>query len=69
MENLKTNAEVTWCSGCGNFGIFTAVRNAIPKLEAKGIKRNDIVADTYFIFIFYQALPRIHKQPAKNSQE
>jgi len=43
MENLKTNAEVTWCSGCGNFGIFTAVRNAIPKLEAKGIQRKDIV--------------------------
>jgi len=43
MENLKTSAEVTWCSGCGNFGIFTAVRNAIPKLEAKGIQRKDIV--------------------------
>ena len=43
MENLKTNAEVTWCKGCGNFGIFTAIRNAIPKLEAKGIQRKDIV--------------------------
>ncbi len=43
MDNLKTNAEITWCTGCGNFGIFTALRNAIPKLEAKGIKRNDIV--------------------------
>jgi 2-oxoglutarate ferredoxin oxidoreductase subunit beta len=43
MENLKTNAEVTWCKGCGNFGIFTAIRNAIPKLEAKGIKRKDLV--------------------------
>ena len=43
MENLKTNAEVTWCKGCGNFGIFTAIRNAIPKLEAKGIRRKDIV--------------------------
>ncbi len=43
MENLKTNAEITWCPGCGNFGIFTALRNAIPKLEAKGINRKDIV--------------------------
>ena len=43
MENLKTNAEITWCPGCGNFGIFTAVRNAIPKLESKGINRKDIV--------------------------
>ena len=43
MENLKTNAEITWCPGCGNFGIFTALRNAIPKLETKGINREDIV--------------------------
>ena len=43
MDNLKTYAEVTWCKGCGNFGIFTALRNAILKLEEKGIKREDIV--------------------------
>jgi len=43
MENLKTNAEITWCPGCGNFGIFTALKNAIPKLEAKGINREEIV--------------------------
>ncbi len=43
MENLKTNAEITWCPGCGNFGIFTAVRNAIPILEEKGIKRESII--------------------------
>jgi len=43
MDNLKTDAEVTWCPGCGNFGIFTALRNAIPKLEAKGIERKNIV--------------------------
>ncbi len=43
MDNLKTNAEITWCPGCGNFGIFTALRNAIPKLETKGINREDII--------------------------
>jgi len=43
LDNLKTNAEITWCKGCGNFGIFTALRNAIPKLEAKGIERSNIV--------------------------
>jgi 2-oxoglutarate ferredoxin oxidoreductase subunit beta len=43
MENLKTNAEITWCPGCGNFGIFTAIRNAIPILENKGIKRENII--------------------------
>ncbi len=43
MDDLKTYAEITWCPGCGNFGIFTAVRNAIPLLEEKGIKRDNIV--------------------------
>ena len=43
MEDLKTDAENTWCPGCGNFGIYTAIRNAIPLLEEKGIKREKIV--------------------------
>ncbi len=43
MNNLKTNAEITWCPGCGNFGIFTAIRNAITILEKRGIKRENIV--------------------------
>lgn len=43
MGNLKTNAENTWCTGCGNFGIFTALTNAILKLETKGMKRNTLV--------------------------
>lgn len=40
---MKTDAENTWCKGCGNFGIFSAVRKVIAKLEEKGIKRDDIV--------------------------
>ena len=43
MEDLKTSAEITWCQGCGNFGIFTAIRNAIPILEKNGISREKIV--------------------------
>ena len=43
MEDLKTNAEITWCPGCGNFGIFTAIRNAIPIFEKNGISRERIV--------------------------
>ena len=43
MEDLKTYAEITWCPGCGNFGIFTAIRNAIPILEQKGIKKENII--------------------------
>lgn len=43
MADLKTNAEITWCPGCGNYGIFTAIRKAIPILEENGIKRENIV--------------------------
>ncbi len=43
MVDLKTDAEITWCPGCGNFGIFTAIRNAVPLLEQKGIKSEDII--------------------------
>ncbi|MFX0181425.1 MAG: thiamine pyrophosphate-dependent enzyme [Candidatus Hodarchaeota archaeon] len=43
MEDLKTDAEITWCPGCGNFGIFTAIRNAIPILEQNGISRENII--------------------------
>ncbi|MBY8984227.1 MAG: 2-oxoacid:ferredoxin oxidoreductase subunit beta [Candidatus Lokiarchaeota archaeon] len=43
MDNLKTYAENTWCPGCGNFGIFTAITKAIPLLEEKGLKKENIV--------------------------
>lgn len=43
MDDLKTYAENTWCPGCGNFGILNAIRKAIPILEEKGIKRENIV--------------------------
>ncbi|MFX0030687.1 MAG: thiamine pyrophosphate-dependent enzyme [Candidatus Hermodarchaeota archaeon] len=43
MEDLKTYAENTWCPGCGNFGILNAIRKAIPILEERGIKRENIV--------------------------
>lgn len=42
MESLKTNASITWCAGCGNFAILTAVRKAILQLEEKGLKRENI---------------------------
>ena len=40
---FETNAEITWCPGCGNFGIRTAFQNAVLELEGKGMKREDIV--------------------------
>jgi 2-oxoglutarate ferredoxin oxidoreductase subunit beta len=33
MQDLSTSATNTWCPGCGNFGILTAVKRAIIQLE------------------------------------
>ncbi len=43
MDDLGTNAENTWCPGCGNFGILNAFKKAVLKLEEKGIQRENIV--------------------------
>ena len=43
MQDLRTHAEITWCPGCGNFAIRSAMERAILKLENKGIKRDNIV--------------------------
>ena len=43
MDDLTTYAENTWCPGCGNFGLFSAFKKAVRKLEQKGITRDRIV--------------------------
>ena len=43
MDALGTNAENTWCPGCGNFGILNAFKKAVVKLEENGIQRENIV--------------------------
>jgi 2-oxoglutarate ferredoxin oxidoreductase subunit beta len=43
MDDLETYAENTWCPGCGNFGILSAFKKAVRKLEEKGIKREKII--------------------------
>ena len=40
---LDTNAEITWCPGCGNFGILNAFKKAVDKLENKGVNRDSII--------------------------
>ncbi len=42
-DDLTTYAECTWCPGCGNFGLFEAVKKAIRKLEKNGTPRENIV--------------------------
>ena len=41
--DLSTDAEITWCSGCGNFGIINAFKKAVKKLEEQGIRRNRLM--------------------------
>jgi 2-oxoglutarate ferredoxin oxidoreductase subunit beta len=41
-DDLTTAAEVTWCPGCGNFGILNAFKKAIKQLEEKGIGRDHL---------------------------
>jgi 2-oxoglutarate ferredoxin oxidoreductase subunit beta len=43
VENLGTDAENTWCPGCGNFGILNAFKKAVIKLEDNGVNRENIV--------------------------
>ena len=47
IDDLTTYAENTWCPGCSNFGIFNAFKNAVYKLEEKGIKRDKIIITGY----------------------
>ncbi|MGB2696638.1 MAG: thiamine pyrophosphate-dependent enzyme [Candidatus Zixiibacteriota bacterium] len=43
MDDLTTYAENTWCPGCGNFGLFSAFKKTVRKLEEKGSGRDRIV--------------------------
>ncbi|MFW5629079.1 MAG: thiamine pyrophosphate-dependent enzyme [Candidatus Cloacimonadaceae bacterium] len=43
MRNLTTNKENTWCPGCGNFGIFAAVKRSIESLVEQGEPMENIV--------------------------
>ncbi len=42
-DDLGTEAENTWCPGCGNFGILNAVKSAVEKLEDEGLERERII--------------------------
>ncbi|TLD41782.1 MAG: 2-oxoglutarate oxidoreductase, beta subunit [Candidatus Jettenia ecosi] len=33
VKDLKTNDEIAWCPGCGNFGILSAMKKTIARLD------------------------------------
>ncbi len=41
--DLTTYAENTWCKGCGNFGILSAVNEAVKSLVADGLPLENVV--------------------------
>lgn len=43
VDALATPAENTWCPGCGNFGIFRALKKAIVILEQHGTPRDNVI--------------------------
>jgi len=40
---LDTYCKNTWCPGCGNFGILSALKRAIVSVNNKGISKENIV--------------------------
>ncbi len=41
--DLTTYAENTWCKGCGNFGILSAVNEAVKSLVGEGLPLENVV--------------------------
>ncbi len=41
--NLASYAQNTWCAGCGNFAILTAIKTVLGELNAEGVPLENIV--------------------------
>jgi 2-oxoglutarate/2-oxoacid ferredoxin oxidoreductase subunit beta len=42
-KDLATTARNTWCPGCGNFSIMSAMRMVLAKLDGQGIPAENVV--------------------------
>lgn len=42
-KNLNTQAENTWCLGCGNFSIYNAIKAVLLSLSEKGLPLENFV--------------------------
>lgn len=45
-ENLQTKMPVTWCPGCTNIAVLTALKKAIAKLIGEGARQEDFAMVT-----------------------
>jgi 2-oxoglutarate ferredoxin oxidoreductase subunit beta len=43
VKDISTDTEITWCPGCGNFGILNALKKAVKKLEEKKVKKSNLI--------------------------
>ena len=41
--NLNTSAQNTWCTGCGNFAILSAIKSVLTELVAEGLPLENVV--------------------------
>ncbi len=74
-KNLSTDAEITWCPGCGNFGILNALKKTIDKLDKKGVKQDHIIISSgigchgkIFDYIGLSGLYSIHGRSMATAQ-
>ncbi|OPY49570.1 MAG: 2-oxoglutarate synthase subunit KorB [Methanosaeta sp. PtaU1.Bin112] len=42
-KELATASQVTWCPGCGNFSIMSAIRAVLAELAGKGLPLENVV--------------------------
>ncbi len=43
MTDLRTNASITWCPGCGNYQILSAVDNVLKEMSENGFPLENVV--------------------------
>lgn len=43
MTDLGTGAKNTWCVGCGNFAILTAIKTVLNELHSEGLPMENVV--------------------------
>jgi 2-oxoglutarate ferredoxin oxidoreductase subunit beta len=74
-KDLSTPAEITWCPGCGNFGILNALKKTVKELENHGIKQKQIIITTgigchgkIFDYIPLSGLYSIHGRSVATAQ-